>query len=127
MTLARALESGAYASHVRRFRHQMRRVRDAFVEGLTDGPAGPRLSVEQRDSGIHLVLAVKGCASEREVLAAAGVNGVALAPLSAFAHDRKNAASPDGAARFVVQYEGLSAQEARDAAAALGRAILTMP
>ena len=126
-TLARALESGAYASHVRRFRHQMRQVRDALVEGLTDGPAGPRLSVEQKDSGIHLVLAVRGCASEHEVLAAARANGVALATLSAFAHDRENAASPDGAARFVVQYEGLSVQEARDAAAALGRAILTLP
>lgn len=127
VTLARALESGAYASHVRRFRHQMRQVRDALVEGLTDGPAGPRLSVEQKDSGIHLVLAVRGCASEHEVLAAARANGVALATLSAFAHDRENAASPDGAARFVVQYEGLSVQEARDAAAALGRAILTLP
>ena len=105
----------------------MRQVRDALVEGLTDGPAGPRLSVEQKDSGIHLVLAVRGCASEHEVLAAARANGVALATLSAFAHDRENAASPDGAARFVVQYEGLSVQEARDAAAALGRAILTLP
>lgn len=127
VTLARALESGAYASHVRRFRNQMRQVRDALVEGLAEGPAGSRLSVEQRDSGIHLVLAVAGRASEREVIAAARENGVALAPLSAFAHDRENASSPDGAARFVVQYEALSVQDARDAAAALARAVQTLP
>lgn len=58
VTLARALESGAYASHVRRFRNQMRQVRDALVEALAEGPAGSCLSVEQQDSGIHLVLAV---------------------------------------------------------------------
>lgn len=127
VTLARALESGAYASHVRRFRSQMRQVRDALAEGLAEGPAGSRLSVEQQDSGIHLVLAVGGRASEREVIAAARENGVALAPLSAFAHDRENSSSPDGAARFVVQYEGLSVQDAHDAAAALARAVLTLP
>ncbi|WP_373578707.1 MocR-like pyridoxine biosynthesis transcription factor PdxR [Parafannyhessea umbonata] len=127
VTLARALESGAYASHVRRFRSQMRQVRDALVEGLAEGPAGSRLSVEQQDSGIHLVLAVGGRASEREVIAAARENGVALAPLSAFAHDRENSSSPDGAARFVVQYEGLSVQDAHDAAASLARAVLALP
>ena len=73
------------------------------------------------------MLAVGGRASEREVIAAARKNGVALAPLSAFAHDRENASSPDGAAHFVVQYEGLSVQDARDAAAALARAVLTLP
>lgn len=127
VTLARALESGAYASHVRRFRNQMRQVRDALVEALAEGPAGSRLSVEQRDSGIHLVLAVGGRASEREVIAAAHENGVALAPLSAFAHDRENSPSPNGVARFVVQYEGLSVQDAHDAATALARAVLTLP
>lgn len=123
VTLARALESGAYASHVRRYRHQMRQVRDALVEGLMAGPAAPWIEVEQADSGIHFVLAVRNGQGEGQIATAALARGVALAPLSGFAHDRGNAVARDGAARFVIRYDALTVEGARSAAAALGRAL----
>lgn len=121
VALAHALESGAYERHVARYRRGMREVRDALVEGLLDGPASGRVRVEEADSGIHLVLAVEDDGrGERGIAAAARAAGVGLAPLSSFARVPEHAAAGDGRARFVVQYDGLSAEDARAAACALG-------
>ena len=121
VALAHALESGAYERHVARYRRGMRGVRDALVEGLLDGPVGGRVRVEEADSGIHLVLAVEDDGrGERGIAAGARAAGVGLAPLSSFAHVPEHAAAGDGRARFVVQYDGLSVEDARAAACALG-------
>ncbi|MCI2086471.1 MAG: PLP-dependent aminotransferase family protein [Olsenella sp.] len=121
VALAHALESGAYERHVARYRRGMREVRDALVEGLLDGPASGRVRVEEADSGIHLVLAVEDDGrGERGIAAAACAADVGLAPLSSFAHVPEHAAAGDGRARFVVQYDGLSVEDARAAASALG-------
>ncbi len=121
VALAHALESGAYERHVARYRRGMREVRDALVEGILDGPASGRVRVEEADSGIHLVLAVEDDGrGERGIAAAARAEGVGLAPLSSFAHVPEHAAAGDGRARFVVQYDGLSVEDARAAASALG-------
>lgn len=121
VALAHALESGAYERHVARYRRGMREVRDALVEGLLDGPASGRVRVEEADSGIHLVLTVEDDGrGERGIAAAARAVGVGLAPLSSFARVPEHAEAGDGRARFVVQYDGLSAEDARAAACALG-------
>ena len=121
VALAQALESGAYERHVARYRHDMREVRDALVEGLLDGPSGERVRFEEADSGIHFVLAVrdKGC-GETGIAAVAREVGVGLAPLSSFARVPEHTGAPDGLARFVVQYDSLSVDDARAAAKALG-------
>ena len=54
------------------------------------------------------------------IAAAARAVGVGLAPLSSFARVPEHAEAGDGRARFVVQYDGLSAEDARAAACALG-------
>ena len=121
VALAQALESGAYERHVARYRRDMREVRDALAEGLLDGPAGQRVRIEEADSGIHFVLAVEDDGrGEAGIAAAAREVGVGLTPLSSFVRASEHAGAPDGLARFVVQYDGLSAGEASAAAKALG-------
>ncbi|RHD76107.1 PLP-dependent aminotransferase family protein [Olsenella sp. AM30-3LB] len=121
VALAQALESGAYERHVARYRRDMREVRDALAEGLLDGPAGQRVRIEEADSGIHFVLAVEDDGrGEAGIAAAARETGVGLTPLSSFVRASEHAGTPDGLARFVVQYDGLSAGEASAAAKALG-------
>ena len=121
VALAQALESGVYERHVARYRRDMREVRDALAEGLLDGPAGQRIRIEEADSGIHFVLAVEDDGrGEAGIAAAAREAGVGLSPLSSFARVAEHAGTPDGFARFVVQYDGLSAGEACAAAKALG-------
>ncbi|WP_130812347.1 PLP-dependent aminotransferase family protein [Olsenella sp. Marseille-P4559] len=121
VALAHALESGAYGRHVARYRREMRETRDALVEGLLGGPAGSRLRIEEADSGIHFVLAVEDDGrGERGIVSAARGVGVSLAPLSSFARVPEHAKGRDGWARFVVQYDGLSVEDAQAAANALG-------
>lgn len=121
VALAQALESGAYERHVARYRHAMREVRDALVEGLLDGPSGERVRFEEADSGIHFVLEVRDEGrGEAGISAAAREVGVGLMPLSSFARVSEHVGAPDGFARFVVQYDSLSVDDARAAAKALG-------
>lgn len=121
VALAQALESGAYERHVARYRHAMREVRDALVEGLLDGPSGQRVRFEEADSGIHFVLAVRDDGrGEAGIAAAAREVGVGLMPLSSFTRIPEHTGAPDGLARFVVQYDSLSVDDARAAAKALG-------
>lgn len=124
VALAQALESGAYERHVARYRHAMREVRDALVEGLLDGPSGQRVRFEEADSGIHFVLAVRDDGrGEAGIVAAAREVGVGLMPLSSFTRIPEHAIASDGLVRFVVQYDSLSVDEARAAAKALGRVL----
>lgn len=131
VTLARLLESGDYERHVNRHRKRMRDVRDALVGALMrDEPSGTH--VEEGDSGLHFVLRIDAQAAsaltasdvsampsdsaavEKNIVALALSAGVRLAPLSDFCHDR-HCLPADGAARFVVQYDGLDLDTARRA------------
>lgn len=139
VTLARLLESGDYERHVNRHRKRMRDVRDALVGALMHGELSG-VHVEEGDSGLHFVLRIDAQAAcgiaasaasgpsqgqfansfaiEKNIAAQALSAGVRLAPLSDFCHNRR-CLPADGAARFVVQYDGLDLDCARRAGSVL--------
>ncbi len=123
VALARILESGDYERHVARMRTRSRELRDGLVDALRASSLGPRLKVEEADSGLHFVLVVQTSLPEAEASARALGQGVLLPALGSYAWCEKNAASPDGLARFVVQYAGLDVTRIPDVVAALERAL----
>ncbi|MDD5799276.1 MAG: PLP-dependent aminotransferase family protein [Coriobacteriales bacterium] len=127
LALATMLENGSYEGHVARYRRQVRQKRDLLAQALAER-LGDRMELEEADSGLHMVLAValgrqwKGREREAEQAVAryAAQQGVALAPLSSYA------ALPyggDGKARFVLQYERLSAVELETLVEAINLAV----
>ncbi|MDD6462253.1 MAG: PLP-dependent aminotransferase family protein [Bifidobacteriaceae bacterium] len=148
--LSRLLESGDYERHVNRYRTQRKAVRDLFLDALRATPAGRMCQVEEADSGLHFVLAVMAGCTEAQVARQALRRGVRLAPMSQYAQmprdggmaDRRmmrartHAGTHGGAVesplpgyqdafpRFVMQYDGLTADAAPQAARALAAGIL---
>lgn len=115
VTLARLLESGDYERHVARERTRQRALRDELVDALKASSLGPRLQVEEADSGLHFVLAIDCSLNEAQVAASALSRGLKLAPLSGYASDPQNREYPDGLRRFVIQYGALEPASIREA------------
>ena len=123
VALARILESGDYERHVARVRTRSRELRDELVGALRESSLGPLLRVEEADSGLHFVLAVRTDLTEAEASARALGQGVLLPALGSYAWCEKNAASPDGLARFVLQYGGIDRTRVPEVVAALESAL----
>ena len=123
VALARLLESGDYERHAARVRTRCRELRDELVDALRETPLGPRLRVEEADSGLHFVLALESARPEPDLARSALEHGVLLPALGSYAQLPEHAASPDGCARFVVQYPGLDRARIGQVADALSRAL----
>ncbi len=123
VALARLLESGDYERYVSRVRKRAREQRDVLVNALLATGASGRMRVEEADSGLHFVLAVDSERGEKDIAAALLADGVRVAPLSGFASCPENATQVDGLRRFVIQYAGLDAAAAEEAAALIAKAI----
>lgn len=100
-----------------------------LVGALKASAAGPRLTFEEADSGLHFVLAADvagdAAAEERRIAQEALKRGVRLAPLGGYARGRADATRADGRARFVMQYDGLDPECVGRVADAISRACLT--
>jgi DNA-binding transcriptional MocR family regulator len=75
VALARLLESGDYERHVSRYRSQQRALRDGLVCAMGESSLSGIAHAEERDSGLHFVLALPagdgGPDAERAVARAA--------------------------------------------------------
>lgn len=150
IALARLLESGDYERHLNRYRKESRDVRDALVRALESAFPKGDVAIEEADSGLHFVLALRVESTAEPVVAPAAPEpatepsaesavaeaelaiarealklGVRLAPLSSYAMGEGGGASggPDGWARFVMQYDGLEPGLVESAAQAIRRAV----
>ncbi|MFJ6995890.1 PLP-dependent aminotransferase family protein, partial [Streptomyces sp. NPDC003090] len=97
LTLAEFLTSGAYDRHVRGVRLRYRRRRDQLVAALAE--RSPHIRVTGIAAGLHAVLELPP-GSERAVLRAAALQGLALQGLDAFRHPD----TPPGRDALVVGY-----------------------
>ncbi|MCP9986759.1 PLP-dependent aminotransferase family protein [Streptomyces sudanensis] len=97
LTLAEFIASGAYDWHVRGMRLRYRRRRDQLVAALAE--RAPGIRVTGIAAGLHAVLELPH-GSERAVLRAAALQGLALQGLDAFRHPD----APPGRDALVVGY-----------------------
>lgn len=81
--LARFLDDGHMAGHLRRMRTLYRDRRDALADAL-EAALGARARVERPDTGINLTVDLEGGPGDRAVVEAARARGVSPAPLSGF-------------------------------------------
>lgn len=121
--LARLIESGQYERHLNRYRKQSRSIRDCLVDALQSSEYGELISIEEKDSGLHFVLAIETNRSESDIAQRAWERDVKLAPLSSYAIRPDCSIQRDGKARFVMQYDGLSLDRVEEVRDILGYAI----
>ncbi len=111
VVLAELIRSGAYERHLRRLRRANERRRAALIEAI-DKHLGARARVEGTDSGLHVVLWVKGVAmrAEQTVVARARALGVGVWPVSPlYAEGTKF--RTERSAGFILGYAGLKVDE----------------
>ena len=58
------IESGDYEKHLNRYKKQSKATRDALIGALDSSSLGSRMSIEEKDSGLHFVLSVESQRSE---------------------------------------------------------------
>ena len=106
IALARLLESGEYERHVSRVRKRAREARDLVEATLRCAFPQGDVAIEQADAGLYCVLAAQPEAAETLVSCGAPVGS-----LVDHVWDRRNAMSPDGRCRLLLQYEDAGAFE----------------
>jgi GntR family transcriptional regulator/MocR family aminotransferase len=119
--LARFLDDGHMAGHLRRMRTLYRDRRDALADAL-EAALGPRARVERPETGINLTLDLEGGPGDRAVVEAARARGVSPAPLSGFYREaaRRNGLLI-GFASLPRARAGWAARMVREAIDAAGR------
>lgn len=116
LTLAEFIASGAYDRHVRGMRLRYRRRRDQLVGALAE--LAPDVRVSGIAAGLHAVLELPP-GTERPVLRAAALEGLALQGLDSFRHPDV----PPGPAGLVVGYATPTDSAWQSALAALCRVL----
>jgi len=81
--LARFLDDGHMAGHLRRMRTLYRDRRDALADAL-EAALGERARIERPETGINLIVELEGGPPDLAVVEAARARGVSPAPLSGF-------------------------------------------
>ncbi len=110
-TLARFISDGFFEKHLNRMRLYYTRLRRRLLEEIAASPAADRLTVLERDSGLHFLLHIKTECPDvfiHEMLRSKGVN---LLPLSIY-YRIPEAAPPH---TFILTYSSLRVEELRQA------------
>ena len=102
--LARFLSGGWFEKHLNRMRLYYARLRRELLRVIADSPCADRLTVLERDSGLHFLLQIQTERSDSDLLRDLHSRGIGLLPLSAWYRNPKDA--PDHT--FLLSYSFLS-------------------
>ncbi len=106
-TLSRFISGGYFEKHLNRMRLSYARLRRQLLDLIASSPLSPRLTVLERDSGLHFLLKIRTSRSDAALRKQLTERGVGLLPLSAY-HRHPEDAPPH---TFVVNYSALSAEK----------------
>lgn len=123
VALACLIESGDYEKHLNRYKKQARALRDKLVCALEGSAFKDRLSIHEKDSGLHFVMEVESDLPDSLIANRAFERGVALAPMSSYLISSHFPSHDNGIARFVMQYDSLDASKIPDVVRVLEEAI----
>ena len=107
-TLARFIGGGWFEKHINRMRKYYKTCRNRLVQRLESGEYAPRLTIQEKDAGLHFLVKVDTSMSEEELVRWCGRKGVKVRTLSSYYHgqvpeqDRKC---------LVVNYSGLREED----------------
>ncbi|MBQ2073047.1 MAG: PLP-dependent aminotransferase family protein [Oscillospiraceae bacterium] len=105
--LARFLSGGWFEKHLNRMRLFYARLRRELLQVIADSPCADRLTVLERDSGLHFLLQIRTALSDTLLLERLRERGISLVPLSAYYRNAQDA--PDHT--FILNYSSLSAAD----------------
>ena len=107
-TLARFIGGGWFEKHINRMRKYYKYVRNRLVRGLEAGEYAPKLTIQEKDAGLHFLVKVDTAMTEEELVAWCEKRGVKVRCLSSYYHgpvpeQDKNC--------LVVNYSGLREED----------------
>lgn len=85
-TLSEFINSGAFEKHINRLRNYYQQKRDRILETFLRGTLKNKITVMEKDAGVHFLMKVDTKLSEEAFLEKMKSKGIKLAPLSAFYH-----------------------------------------
>ena len=109
--LARFLSGGWFEKHLNRMRLYYARLRREVLRVIADSPCADRLTVLERDSGLHFLLQIRTDLPDALLLQKLRDRGVGLLPLSVWYRRPQDA--PDHT--FLISYSSLSPDDLRRA------------
>ena len=102
--LARFLSGGWFEKHLNRMRLFYARLRRELLQVIADAPCADRLTVLERDSGLHFLLQIRTELPDSVLLQRLHGRGISLMPLAAYYRSPQDA--PDHT--FILNYSSLS-------------------
>ena len=107
-TLARFIAGGWFEKHINRMRKYYKTCRNRLIGRLENGVYAPRLTIQEKDAGLHFLVKVDTAMSEEELVAWCGQRGVKVRTLSSYYHGPV----PDQDKNcLVVNYSGLREED----------------
>jgi GntR family transcriptional regulator/MocR family aminotransferase len=107
-TLARFIAGGWFEKHINRMRKYYKTCRNRLIGRLENGVYAPRLTIQEKDAGLHFLVKVDTEMSEEELVAWCGQRGVKVRTLSSYYHGPV----PDQDKNcLVVNYSGLREED----------------
>ena len=107
-TLARFIAGGWFEKHINRMRKYYKTCRNRLIGRLENGAYAPRLTIQEKDAGLHFLVKVDTAMSEEELVAWCGQRGVKIRTLSSYYHGPV----PDQDKNcLVVNYSGLREED----------------
>ena len=107
-TLARFIAGGWFEKHINRMRKYYKTCRNRLVQRLETGEHAPRLTIQEKDAGLHFLVKVDTEMSEEELVAWCAQRGVKVRTLSSYYHGPV----PDQDKNcLVVNYSGLREED----------------
>lgn len=88
-TLSEFINSGAFEKHINRLRNYYQQKRDRILETFLRGTLKNKITVMEKDAGVHFLMKVDTKLSEEAFLEKIKSKGIKLAPLSSFYHSEE--------------------------------------
>ena len=120
-TLARFISGGYFEKHLNRMRLYYARLRKQLLAVIDSAAVSPRLTVLERDSGLHFLLRIDTEMPDTDLHRALLEHGINLLPISVYYRDSASAPSHT----FVLNYSSLSSDELKEALRILAQLICT--
>lgn len=117
-TLARFIDGGYFARHLRRMTLKYKRKRDALIDALSQETFASGMNIKGEHAGLHFAVCINAGFTEDELIRRALNCGVRLNGLSSFNASAASGAKPT----LIFGYAGLSEPEIQKGVELLGKA-----
>lgn len=110
-TLARFMEKGYFERHINRMRNFYKSQRDLLLKEIESSAFGKKISVLEKDAGLHFILDVNTEWEDSEIIKMAHKNGIEISCLSEYYYGTKEAFQH----RIIINYSSIDGKKVQEA------------